>query len=84
MTEQPGTGVDPSDSQTTPEDRFLLGSRRAVEALALAVDELAAIVPDARLKGKGQDLVMEHLLAISGGDLLNIDRKFLESWNGRL
>ena len=28
------------------EDEFVVGSRRAVEALALAVDELAAIVPE--------------------------------------
>lgn len=55
MTEQPGTGVDPSDSQTTPEDRFLLGSRRAVEALALAVDELAAIVPEDELIASAVD-----------------------------
>jgi hypothetical protein len=31
------------------EEEFIVGSRRAVEALALAVDELAAIVPDETL-----------------------------------
>jgi hypothetical protein len=33
------------------EDEFIVGSRRAVESLALAVDELAAIVPkEARIE----------------------------------
>jgi putative DNA primase/helicase len=47
------------------------------------IDKYLAIIPDARL-GRGSQLGIEHLLAISGEDPLTIDRKNKEHWTGRL
>jgi putative DNA primase/helicase len=44
-----------------------------------------AMVSDARLSGKADgQVVVERLLSISGEDALTIDRKYRESWTGRL
>jgi putative DNA primase/helicase len=43
-----------------------------------------AVVSDARLAGGNVHQVVERLLSISGEDLLTVDRKFREPWNGKL
>ena len=42
-----------------------------------------AIVSDARL-GKGQSIVAERLLSISGEDAMTVDRKYGKAWTGTL
>lgn len=43
-----------------------------------------ALVSDARLGGADVHQVVERLLSISGEDMLTIDRKYRESWTGKL
>ncbi len=43
-----------------------------------------AIISDARLGSAPSHIVVERLLSITGGDLLTIDRKYRESYSGRL
>ena len=42
-----------------------------------------AIIPDARL-GRGANQIVERLLALSGEDLVTVDRKYKEPWTGRI
>ncbi|MBD3852272.1 MAG: hypothetical protein IFK93_13285, partial [Acidobacteria bacterium] len=55
------------------EDDFVIGSRRAVEALGLAVDELAAIVPEKSMVER----------AIQRGHLRPDEEVALLAWFGR-
>lgn len=43
-----------------------------------------AIVSDARLSGRGSQVVVERLLAISGEDTITVNRKYREQWTGKL
>jgi putative DNA primase/helicase len=43
-----------------------------------------AVIPDARVAGASQALVVEKLLSISGEDSIDVDRKFKEPWTGKL
>lgn len=43
-----------------------------------------AVVPDARLDGRGPNAIVERLLSISGEDTLTVDRKHREAWTGKL
>jgi putative DNA primase/helicase len=43
-----------------------------------------AIIADARLSTRGDSIVVERLLSISGEDSLTIDRKYKDPWTGRL
>jgi putative DNA primase/helicase len=52
--------------------------------LAPLLGKPLAIVSDARLGGGGGHQVVERLLTISGEDTIDVDRKFRESWTGRL
>jgi putative DNA primase/helicase len=54
--------------------------------LADLIGKSAAIIPDARFSGKGENVaaVAERLLSISGGDLQTIERKYRVDWNGLL
>lgn len=49
------------------------------------IDRPLALVSDARLSSRSDgQIVVERLLSISGEDSLTIDRKYRESWTGRL
>jgi len=48
------------------------------------VAKTLAVVPDARLAGRGAGSVVERLLAITGGDMVTVDRKNREPWVGTL
>lgn len=53
--------------------------------LAPLIGKSLAIIGDARLSGKADQVaIAERLLSISGEDALTIDRKFLNAWTGRL
>jgi putative DNA primase/helicase len=53
--------------------------------LAPLIGKQLAIIADARLSGRAdQHAVAERLLSISGEDGITVERKFLESWTGRL
>jgi len=53
--------------------------------LAPLIGKQLAIIADARLGGRAdQSLVAERLLTISGEDGITIDRKYQDSWTGRL
>ena len=53
--------------------------------LAPLIGKRVAIVSDARLSGRAdQQVIVERLLSVTGEDGLTIDRKFLESWTGKL
>lgn len=43
-----------------------------------------AIISDARLGPASSHTVVERLLSITGEDMLTVDRKYREPWNGRL
>ena len=43
-----------------------------------------AIIPDARLGGRGSTQVVERLLTLSGEDLVTVDRKYKEPWTGQM
>lgn len=43
-----------------------------------------AVMPDARIAGRDAQTLVERLLAISGGDELDVDRKNKTQWHGRL
>ena len=46
------------------------------------IGKTLAVISDARLSGTSYDI--SHLLAISGGDRITIDRKYQEPWTGTL
>src|SRR5262249_28072044 len=48
------------------------------------IGKQVAVVSDARLQGSGTAALVERLLSISGEDTLNIDRKHLPHWIGKL
>ena len=62
------------------EDEFVVGSRRAVEALGLAVDELAAIVPDQSIIGSA--VGRGHFRPDEEAALLSWFARFLTIRNG--
>jgi len=43
-----------------------------------------AIISDARLNGRGSQVVVERLLSISGEDTLTVNRKYRDQWTGKL
>jgi putative DNA primase/helicase len=43
-----------------------------------------AIISDARLGNSPSNIVVERLLSITGEDMLTIDRKYRDEWNGKL
>jgi putative DNA primase/helicase len=51
--------------------------------LSPLVGKPVAIVADARLRSEDA-VIVERLLSISGEDLLTVDRKYQDHWNGRL
>jgi len=52
--------------------------------LAPLLGKPLAIVSDARLSGRGSQVVVERLLAISGEDTITVNRKYKEQWSGKL
>ncbi|MBN9611002.1 MAG: hypothetical protein BGO26_16690 [Actinobacteria bacterium 69-20] len=52
--------------------------------LAPLLGKSLAIVADARLGGRDTRATVERLLSISGEDALTIDRKYRDTWTGRL
>jgi P4 family phage/plasmid primase-like protien len=52
--------------------------------LAPLIGKLAAIIGDARAGGRDIQTTVERLLSISGEDLISIDRKNRDSWEGQL
>jgi putative DNA primase/helicase len=53
--------------------------------LAPLIGKRLAVISDARLGGKvDQQVVVERLLAITGEDGIDVDRKFRDTWTGRL
>lgn len=52
--------------------------------LAPLLGKPLAIVSDARLGGRGSQVVVERLLAISGEDAITVDRKYKDQWTGKL
>jgi putative DNA primase/helicase len=52
--------------------------------LASLVSTSLAIIGDARLQGRGTGEIVERLLSLSGGDTLNIGRKYKEDWKGKV
>ncbi len=62
-----------------------LGGLSTPFGLQPLIGRLLAIIPDARLSGRGdQAAIAERLLAISGEDAVTVDRKHLPSWTGHL
>src|SRR5262249_10450167 len=51
--------------------------------LSALVNKSVAIIPDARFD-RGSQRAVEHLLSISGEGRLNIDRKHMSHWTGKL
>lgn len=52
--------------------------------LAPLLGKPLAIVSDARLAGRGSQVVVERLLAISGEDTITVNRKYRDQWTGKL
>ena len=53
--------------------------------LAPLIGKPLAIVSDARLGGRADaNVIVERLLAITGEDAISVDRKFRDTWTGRL
>ena len=48
------------------------------------IGKALAIIPDARLGGRGSTQVVERLLTLSGEDSVNVDRKYKEAWQGQM
>lgn len=59
-------------------------SFRSAFGLSTLVGKSLAIIPDARLEGRDSSSLVERLLAISGEDTIDIDRKHKDPWTGRL
>lgn len=58
------------------------GERHGIQDL---IGKSLAVSADIRLEGPhDQDRAMSHILSISGGDDINIQRKYLPDWSGRL
>jgi putative DNA primase/helicase len=52
--------------------------------LAPLLGKSLAVVSDARLNGRGAQVVVERLLSISGEDTLTVNRKYRDQWTGKL
>jgi putative DNA primase/helicase len=52
--------------------------------LAPLLGKPLAVISDARLSGRGSQVVVERLLAISGEDTITVNRKYKEQWSGKL
>jgi putative DNA primase/helicase len=52
--------------------------------LAPLLGKTLAVVSDARLNGRGAQVVVERLLSISGEDTLTVNRKYRDQWTGKL
>ena len=52
--------------------------------LAPLLGKPLAVISDARLSGRGNHVVVERLLSISGEDFLTVNRKYREQWTGQL
>jgi putative DNA primase/helicase len=52
--------------------------------LAPLIGMKAAVIPDARLEGRGTHALVERLLSISGQDALSVNRKGKMHWDGTL
>ena len=52
--------------------------------LAPLLGKPLAIVSDARLAGRGSQVVVERLLAVSGEDAITVNRKYRDQWTGKL
>ncbi|MEU5859347.1 phage/plasmid primase, P4 family [Nocardiopsis dassonvillei] len=59
-------------------------SFRSAFGLSTLIGKSLAIIPDARLEGRDSSSLVERLLAISGEDTIDIDRKHKDPWTGRL
>jgi putative DNA primase/helicase len=61
-----------------------LSSLGANFGLAPLIGKPLAVVADARLEGRGSNIIVERLLSISGEDTLTVDVKYQQQWNGKL
>lgn len=62
-----------------------LASLTQVFGLAPLIGKPLAVISDARLGHRTDGMIAtERLLSISGEDLLSVDRKYREAWNGKL
>src|SRR5215204_1861991 len=61
-----------------------LSSLAADFGLAPLLGKPLAVISDARLSGRGSQVVVERLLAISGEDTITVNRKYKEQWTGKL
>jgi putative DNA primase/helicase len=52
--------------------------------LAPLLGKPLAIVSDARMSGRGSQVVVERLLSISGEDSITVNRKYRDQWTGKL
>jgi putative DNA primase/helicase len=52
--------------------------------LAPLLGKPLAIVSDARMSGRGSQVVVERLLAVSGEDSVTVNRKYRDQWTGKL
>jgi putative DNA primase/helicase len=52
--------------------------------LAPLLGKPLAVISDARLSGRGSQVVVERLLAISGEDTITVNRKYRDQWTGKL
>jgi putative DNA primase/helicase len=52
--------------------------------LSTLIGKSLALVSDARLPKMGTEIIVERLLAISGEDTLDVDRKYRDLWTGRI
>jgi putative DNA primase/helicase len=52
--------------------------------LAPLLGKPLAVVSDARMAGRGSQVVVERLLAISGEDSITVNRKYRDQWTGKL
>jgi putative DNA primase/helicase len=52
--------------------------------LAPLLGKPLAVISDARLAGRGAAVVVERLLAISGEDMITVNRKYRDQWTGKL
>jgi putative DNA primase/helicase len=52
--------------------------------LAPLLGKSLAVISDARFVGKNGGIVVERLLSISGEDMLTVNVKYREQWNGKL
>jgi putative DNA primase/helicase len=52
--------------------------------LAPLLGKSLGVVSDARLNGRGAQIVVERLLSISGEDTMTVNRKYRDQWTGKL